>query len=89
MVRRLENKVATVTGVSSGIGRTVALALAGEGAAATVGYAGNRDEAEAVVAQIADAGGKALTVRADVTVQEDVEDLVHKTVESSVASTSW
>jgi glucose 1-dehydrogenase len=78
---QLENKVAIITGASSGLGKAIALAFAGQGAAVTVDYAGNQDNAEAVVAQIEDAGGKALAVRADVTVQEDVENLVRKTVE--------
>jgi glucose 1-dehydrogenase len=78
---RLQNKVAIVTGASSGIGRTIALAFAGEGAAVTVDYVGNQDEAEAVVAQIEDSGGKALAVRADITTREDVEGLVRETVE--------
>jgi glucose 1-dehydrogenase len=80
-VRQLENKVAIVTGASSGIGKSIALAFAREGAAVTVDYAGNREAAEAVAAQIEDAGGKALAIQADVTVQKDVESLVHKTAE--------
>jgi glucose 1-dehydrogenase len=78
---QLENKVAIVTGASSGIGKAIALTFAGEGAATTVNYRSNAENAEDVVEQIEDAGGKALAVRADVTVQEDVENLVHKTVE--------
>ena len=81
-MQQLENKVAIITGGSSGIGRTIALAFAREGAAVTVNYVGDDpDEAEDVVKQIEDAGGKAVSVRADVTAQEDVEDLVCKTVE--------
>jgi glucose 1-dehydrogenase len=78
---QLENKVAIVTGASSGIGRAIALAFAREGAATTVNYRSNAENAEDVVEQIEDTGGKALAVRADVTVQEDVENLVRKTVE--------
>ncbi|MCA1716035.1 MAG: SDR family oxidoreductase [Actinobacteria bacterium] len=82
MLQQLENKVAIITGGSSGIGRTIALAFAREGAAVTVNYVGDdQDEAEDAVKQIEDAGGKAVAVRADVTSQEDVEDLVRKTVE--------
>jgi len=81
-LQQLENKVAIITGGSSGIGRTIALAFAREGAAVIVNYVGDDpDEAEDVVKQIEDAGGKAVAVRADVTSQEDVEDLVRKTVE--------
>jgi glucose 1-dehydrogenase len=80
-LQQLENKVAIITGGSSGIGRTIALAFAREGAAVTVNYAGDQDAAEDVVKQIEDAGGRAVAVRADVTEQEDVEDLVRKTVE--------
>ncbi len=81
-MQQLENKVAIITGGSSGIGRTIALAFAREGAAVTVNYVDDDpDEAEDVVKQIEDAGGKAVAVRADVTSQEDVEDLVRKTVE--------
>ena len=80
-MQQLENKVAIVTGTSSGIGKAIALAFAREGAAVMVDYLGNQDDAEAVVAQIEDAGGKALAVRADVTGQEDVENLVRETVE--------
>ena len=81
-MQQLENKVAIITGGSSGIGKTIALAFAREGAAVTVNYVGDDpDEAEDVVKQIEDAEGKAVAVRADVTAQEDVEDLVRKTVE--------
>jgi len=80
-LQKLEDKVAIVTGASSGIGKAIALAFAREGAAVTVDYAGNRDGAEAAVSQIEDAGGKAVAVQADVTVQEDVENLVRKTME--------
>lgn len=80
-MRQLENKVAIVTGASSGMGKTIALAFARVGAAVTVDFVGNQDSAEEVVEQIEDAGGRALAVRSDVTVQEDVEDLVRETVE--------
>ena len=55
----LENKVAIVTGSSSGIGRAIALEFARQGAAVTINFHKGEDEANAVKAQIEGAGGKA------------------------------
>ena len=63
---RLQDKVAIVTGASKGIGAEIARALAAEGAAVVVNYANSKDGAEATVAAIAEAGGRAVAVRADV-----------------------
>jgi 3-oxoacyl-[acyl-carrier protein] reductase len=59
-------QVAIVTGASRGIGRAIACRLATHGAAICVNYATRKDEAEAVVAEIAGAGGRAIAVQADV-----------------------
>jgi 3-oxoacyl-[acyl-carrier protein] reductase len=58
-------KTALVTGASRGIGRSAALALAKEGARVLVHYGRGAQEAEAVVAQIRGAGGRADAVAAD------------------------
>ena len=55
----LGRQVAIVTGASRGIGRAIACRLATHGAAICVNYATRKDEAEAVVAEIAGAGGRA------------------------------
>jgi 3-oxoacyl-[acyl-carrier protein] reductase len=55
-----------VTGASRGIGRAIALRLAGQGYGVIVGYAAKADQAEAVVRSIAANGGQALAVRVDV-----------------------
>ena len=71
----LENKVALVTGASSGIGRETALALAEAGAAVVIG---NRrsPEGEEVARQIRDAGGRAAFLQTDVSKEGQVEALV-------------
>jgi NAD(P)-dependent dehydrogenase (short-subunit alcohol dehydrogenase family) len=61
----LTGKTALVTGASRGIGRASALALASVGAQVLVHYVRGKQEAEAVVADIRKAGGRAGAVRAD------------------------
>jgi len=62
----LSGKVALVTGASRGIGRCIALAFAGAGAAVVVNYRDNGALADQVVQEIKGAGGEALSWRADV-----------------------
>ena len=75
----LDGQIALVTGASRGIGRAVALALAGEGAEVVVNYASSPDAAEAVVAEIQAKGGSAYALKADVSDEASVDDLI-KTV---------
>jgi 3-oxoacyl-[acyl-carrier protein] reductase len=66
-------RVALVTGGSRGIGREAALRLASEGYAVAILFVANRDDADAVVSAIADAGGAALATQADVGDERAVE----------------
>jgi NAD(P)-dependent dehydrogenase (short-subunit alcohol dehydrogenase family) len=66
-------KVALITGSSRGIGRTLALALAAQGASVVVNYKQNAELAAEVVEGVGAAGGKAIAVKADM---EDPEQIV-------------
>lgn len=78
---RLSQKVAIVTGASRGIGRSVALALAAQGANVVVNYASSSAAAEEVVASITEAGGNAIALQADVSKSEQVDALINRTLE--------
>jgi glucose 1-dehydrogenase len=77
---RLENKVAVVTGSSSGIGEAIALAFAGEGASVIVNYSRHEDAAQKVLEEIEGSGGKGLVVGADVSDPKEVEAMVQQAV---------
>jgi 3-oxoacyl-[acyl-carrier protein] reductase len=67
------SRIALVTGGSRGIGRQAALRLASDGYGVAIVFVSNRDEADAVVSEITEAGGKALAVQADVADERAVE----------------
>ncbi|MDG2525919.1 SDR family oxidoreductase [Stenotrophomonas sp. HITSZ_GD] len=75
-MRKLNGKVALVTGAAKGIGAGIARRLASEGAQVVVNYASSAGGAQAVVADIERAGGSAIAVRADVRHKADVDALV-------------
>jgi len=76
MSDRLKGKVAVITGSSSGIGQSIALRFAQEGAAVVVDYVGHPEAADQTKAQIEAAGGKAITVQADVSKLPDTQNLI-------------
>ena len=78
MSNKLDGKVAIVTGASSGIGEATAVALAGVGA--TVVIAARRsDRLEALAKRIADQGGQALPIPADLSDEAQVQAIVKQT----------
>ena len=78
----LTNKVALITGASSGIGAATAIVLANLGALVAIGYHQNEAGAAQVRQQVIEAHGKAITIRADVSRTEEVRSLVDQTTES-------
>jgi 3-oxoacyl-[acyl-carrier protein] reductase len=72
---KLVGKVAVVTGASKGIGASIALHLAAEGAAVVVNYSSSKEGADRVVAEIAGRGGKAVAVQANVADQGEIRRL--------------
>lgn len=76
----LKGKVALVTGAARDVGREIALALAGEGAAVAVNYRGSEKEAKDLVAEIESAGGKARAYRCDVADYDAVKRMVESIV---------
>lgn len=77
---KLKNKVALITGAGSGIGRATALLFAKEGAkVVVVDY--NEDTAKETVKMIKKSGGEAISIKADVSRSEDVQNMIRQTVE--------
>jgi 3-oxoacyl-[acyl-carrier protein] reductase len=76
---KLAGKVAIVTGASKGIGAEIARQLAEAGAAVVVNYASSKVGADAVVADIAKKGGKAIAVGADLSKPAEVQRLFAET----------
>jgi 3-oxoacyl-[acyl-carrier protein] reductase len=75
----LAGKVAIVTGGSRGIGREVAIALAGAGCHVAISYLNADEQARQVVADITAKGGRALTVKGDISQPEQVARVVAQT----------
>ncbi|HMF65816.1 MAG TPA: SDR family NAD(P)-dependent oxidoreductase, partial [Edaphobacter sp.] len=79
MSGRLAGKVAIVTGSSSGIGQSIAIRLASEGAGVVVNYSSRPQGADDTRVEIERTGGKAVTVQADVSKMADTQNLIDQT----------
>lgn len=75
MAKKFAGKVAVVTGASKGIGASIALQLANEGASVVVNYASDKEGAQKVVSEIMQKGGKAVAIQANVANPKDIKKL--------------
>jgi 3-oxoacyl-[acyl-carrier protein] reductase len=80
MTKKLEGKIALITGGSRGIGAAIAKRLAAEGAKVAITYTKGADAAASVVKEIEGAGGKAIAIQADAADAEAVKAAVEKSV---------
>jgi 3-oxoacyl-[acyl-carrier protein] reductase len=82
MSKKLEGKVAVVTGASKGIGAEIARQLAANGASVVVNYASSKAGADKVVADITAKGGKAVAVGGDVSKPAEAKGIIDAAVKS-------
>lgn len=80
-MNRLQNKTAVVTGGSRGMGRAIVKELAAQGANVVFTYASSADKAAAVAAEVQDAGGKAIAVKADNASQSEIVAAINTAVQ--------
>ncbi|MBO7748879.1 SDR family NAD(P)-dependent oxidoreductase [Paenibacillus sp. MWE-103] len=78
----LKDRTAVVTGGGTGIGRAASLLLGRKGANVVVNYSRSQEEAEDVVREIRDEGGRAIAVRADVARDDEVRAMIGRAAET-------
>jgi glucose 1-dehydrogenase len=81
MEQILKGQAALITGADSGIGKGVAIELAKAGAKVVINYNSNKESADKVVAEIESVGGEAFACKADVSKEEDVQNMFKAAIE--------
>lgn len=79
-MKLLSGKTALITGSSRGIGAATAKLFAEHGANVVVNYANNAEAARAVIEEIEQSGGKAFAIKADVSKEAEIKNLVAETI---------
>lgn len=77
---KLKNKVALITGSSKGIGKATALLFAKEGAKVVINYLSSEKEAISVVEEIKKIGSEAISIKCDVSQEDQVKEMVEKII---------
>ncbi|MBB5441023.1 3-oxoacyl-[acyl-carrier protein] reductase [Pedobacter sp. AK017] len=80
MMKRLENKIALVTGGGRGMGANITKRLAAEGAAVVLTYSKSAEQSERIAAEINQAGGRAIAIKADSADPAELTNAVDKTI---------
>ena len=81
--KSLEGQTAVVTGASRGIGRSIAIFLAREGAEVIINYSSSLENANKVVSEISSFGGKAYAIQADISNENSVNELINTVLDKS------
>ncbi|WP_431164706.1 SDR family NAD(P)-dependent oxidoreductase [Tenacibaculum halocynthiae] len=77
---RFKKKVVLVTGASKGLGRSTAILFAKEGADVVVNYYKSEKQAEEVVSEIKNMGRKSIKVKADVSIENEVKEMINQVI---------
>ncbi|MBD2533078.1 glucose 1-dehydrogenase [Nostoc flagelliforme FACHB-838] len=80
-MKKLEGKVALVTGSSGGIGQAIAVHLAEQGADVVIDYRSHPEGAEETLSKVEAAGSKGLTIKADLSVISDIRQLIDQGIQ--------
>ena len=80
VLKLLRGQKAIVTGASSGIGKAIAIALGHAGADVAVNYVSGSEDAEAVAQEVTRCGARAMTIRADVSKEDEVQAMMAQVV---------